>query len=300
MQRYKDQHIEEYKKKHISTKLVRWDSLDTNTRRKTLDKMVGIGWFGIDFPLYTAPPNKEFRELIRCLRDMRYEYFTLDLQIPPIEEMEIMVEEEQQDDLSQSLENIFLSEDLIFYDFISLYINTLTETKRNRFTRDLNNFFTQLGVNKVITKNSIIPRQSDEIQKRIIEPTFELLASDSYAQINQELEKGIKAHTKKEYDSFILCSINALKSTLEYLATGKISQKKQKFDKLIKDLTNKKGGITEHTSSLLKNINSYLEIERKNKTKAHTSSEEATEQEAIFVFNLVMSAIQFLILNESN
>ena len=32
MQRYKDQNIEEYKKKNTVTKLVRWDSVDKNTK----------------------------------------------------------------------------------------------------------------------------------------------------------------------------------------------------------------------------------------------------------------------------
>jgi hypothetical protein len=49
----------------------------------------------------------------------------------------------------------------------------------------------------------------------------------------------------------------------------------------------------------LKAVNSYISIERREKTKAHISKIKATDHEALFIFNLVMSIIQYLILSTS-
>lgn len=296
MKRYKDQNVEEYKKKNIATKLVSWDSLERTIRKEILDKMIEIGWFKCNFfsHFIKEAESEAFYKLVQCLYRMRKDYSTLRVTIPTID---CVIDHRYRGNVYYSLIEIFNSEDLIFYDFISLYVNTLLYSKRDSFISDLNNFFQQLGVNKIITEDLIMPRQSEEIQKHIVEPTFQLLQSDSFSKINHELAEGLQAHAKKDYASFILCSINALISTLEYLATGEITQKRNTFNVTVAKLK-KEGKITEKILSLLKAINSYVTIERKEKTKAHTSKEKATEQEALFVFNLVMSAIQFLILND--
>lgn len=297
MKRYKEQNFDEYTKKNVATHLTTWDSLEESTKTNILNKMIEIGWLKWDFfSSYIDKNEKEaFHKLVGCLYAMRKDYFKLSVEIPTIDRA---ISSPYRNAVYLALVEIFNSEDLIFYDFISLYIDTLHYSLKESFTNDLNNFFKQLGINKIIIGDKIMPRQSNEIQKRIIESTFELLKSDSFSKINQELEDGLKAHRKQDYGIFILCSINALISTLEYLATGKITQKRNTFNISVAILK-KKGKITERINSLLKSINSYAEIERENKTKAHTSDEKATEQEALFVFNLVMSTIQFLLLNNN-
>lgn len=294
MQRYKDQNIEEYKKKNTVTKLVRWDSVDKNTKIDIFYRLNTKGWF---HPLTNDHSlliqQSSFEKMVQCLHRIKMDYLSFKSTVPPIETSIYNTIE-----VKKALLGIFTEvEDLVFYDFVSLYINTLTNDEQEYFIKDLNNFFQQLGVNEVVTKDLIMPRQSEEIQKQVIEPTFKLLQSDSFSKINQELMEGLQAHLKRDYSLLVLCSINALVSTLEYLATGEITQKRNTFNISLAKLK-KDGKAEEKIVSLLKAINSYVEIERKEKTKAHTSEGKATEQEALFVFNLVMSAIQFLILNK--
>ncbi len=294
MKRYKDQNIKEYRKHNIAASLVCWDSIDTQTRADILGRLIAKGWFHPLTNSYSSYTQQDsFKRMVECMHKIKMDYLSFKDFVPPTEKSIY-----KKTEIGQALQGIFTSiEDFAFYDFISLYINTLTDEEQECFIKDLNNFFQQLGVNKIITKDFIMPRQSEEIQKRVIEPIFKLLQSDSFSKINNELAEGLQAYIKKDYSSFILCSINALVSTLEYLATGEITQKRNTFNKSLAELR-KDGKVTERIINLLKAINSYIEIERKEKTKAHTSEIKATEQEALFIFNLVMSVIQFLILND--
>ena len=295
MQRYKDQNIEEYKKNNIATKLVRWESIDKDTRTDIFQRLSAKGWFhpltNYDSQIYQ---RESFKKMVQCMHKIKMDYISFKGSVPPIGECLYKTKQVQ-----LVLFEIFINtEDYTFYDFISLYINTLSDNEQEHFIQDLNNLFQQLGVNEVVTKDLIMPRQSEEIQKQVIEPAFKLLQSDSFSKINQELAEGLQAHLKRDYALLILCSINALVSTLEYLATGEITQKRNTFNISLAKLK-KDGKVEEKIVSLLKAINSYATIERKEKTKVHTSEGKATEQEALFVFNLVMSTIQFLILNKN-
>lgn len=299
MKRYKDLHIEEYKEVNISSELISWDSLSMDTRKDIVQRLRENGWFSFStLDDHSSNTEKEMViNILICLHTMKSTYLSFKAPIPP--HYDNYFGSLYLNQVDEAIDTIFTElEDLPFYDFISLYVNTLDSVLQEFFIKNINNFFQQLGVNKTINSEHILPRQSIEIQKRIIEPTFELLKGDDFSKINKELQDGLDAHRKQSFGLFIQCSINALVSTLEYISKGEITKKQKPFKGMIEKLL-EEGTITKEIAKILKEINSYAEIERMEKTKAHTSDKQPTEQEALFIFNLTMSVIQFLILSKS-
>lgn len=298
LKRYKAQHAEEYNKSFINENFKKWSDFEVNERENLLMRLQEDGWLTWSFYLTRGDTEKnKYLFIVMALLTLKKNYINFPVQLPNIVDAKKLQLEKQ---VRLALHHIFTqAEDFIFYDFITIYENTaLAKDRQLYFVADLENYFQQLGVNMTFTSDEIIPRQSSEIQEKIIEPTLRLLQSDSYLQINNELSEGFDAYKRGNHGEFILCTINALVSTLEYISYGKITQEKNKFNNMIAKL-NSENIITKKIQNLLKAINSYAEIERREKTKAHISQLKATDQESLFIFNLSMTVIQFLILSKS-
>lgn len=297
MKRYNIQNQEEYNKKYIVKRFRSWDSLERNVRKQILHKLKEDGWLTWNFRGYISDEERsKYINIVKTLITLKKDYLNMPITIPNITGAK---KREGQSTVSASIDYLFLQADeFVFYDFITVYINTglSSTTQRNIFVSDLDKYFKQVGVNRTLTQDMILPRQAPAIQEKIILPTLELLNADDFKQINNELNEGFEFYKTNNYGDFILCCINALVSTLEYITTGKITKKKKKFKVMISKME-KKDIISEEMKNILKNINKYTEITRCEVTKAHLSENKATEQEALFILNLTMSIIQFLILN---
>lgn len=257
------------------------------------------GWLSWNFyPTIQDSESSKYFNIVKSIIILRRDYIDFPVALPSIVQAQRY---QMTENVRLALSQIFCYlPDFVFYDFITIYENiALDKLQQQDFIADLDNYFQQLGVNMTFANNQIIPRQSKEIQRKIIEPTIHILNSETYFQINQELSYGYGAYIKKDYDKFILCSINALISTLELLTYGEITKKTRTFDKMVQKLK-LSGSLSSEITDLLKSINTYIEIERRDKTKAHTSNKKPTSYDSIFIFNLVMSTIQFIIISQKN
>lgn len=299
LKRYKSQHIKEYTEAYLPTTFSQWEDLDEDQRGKVLRGLQERGWLTWSFYITISSEElQKYVDIARSLIVFKKDYYDFPVALPSV----INAQKRQcQIEVNIALSQIFChSTDIMFYDFITIYENlALSKAQQPLFIADLENYFQQLGVNMTFSSDQIIPRQSRIIQEKIVSPTLELLKSDEYLQINNEISEGFDSYLKTNYGDFLLCSINALVSTLEYISYGEITKKQRDFSPMVKKLK-EKGNFTEKISDLLRAINSYITIERRDKTKAHTSIDKATEQDSLFVFNLVMSVIQFLILSNKS
>lgn len=299
LKRYKDQHMTNYNQTFINEDLKEWSDFEIQARKNILRKLQEDGWLTWSFYSTISDVEKnKYVNIVRSLLLLRKDYLNFPIQLPNIVDAQKLQLENQ---VRLALDYIFTqAEDFIFYDFITIYENiALSNYEQSAFIKDIDRYFRQLGVNMTFSSDEIIPRQSPEIQEQIIEPTLKLLQSDSYSQINNELSDGFNAYKAGNFGEFILCTVNSLVSTLEYITYGEMTQKQRGFDKMIAKLNSEKI-LSNKIQNLLKSINAYIEIERREKTKAHISKIKATDKEALFIFNLVMSVIQFLILSKKD
>ena len=159
------------------------------------------------------------------------------------------------------------------------------------FSKDLNDLFDHFGIYVFLTRQGFAPRQDEKIIEDIYQPVLKILSSEEYKDTNQMLKKAFKNFRDKDFDKVIQNSINSIHAYLQIKLSKKIG--KGNFKALLKEARKEKiipyDGLV---INLYNDIESFLVIERRDKTAAHPSSGKPTSDDALFVLNLTMVVLQ--------
>jgi hypothetical protein len=169
----------------------------------------------------------------------------------------------------------------------------------DKFALCFNDIFGQFGINVMLTRSGLIPRQDEKITKEIYEPVLMFLSDLKWESVNRDLKDAFKDYqlkTDKAYSSCVTHTISALQAFLQLIVNGKTG--KGDISALIIEARKKKIiPDDKFTEQIFKNIESILMYERQATADAHPKKEYATEKNARLVLNLVMVFLQHCIQN---
>lgn len=173
--------------------------------------------------------------------------------------------------------------------------NRLAFEKLDAFSLVINDVFEQFGINIVLTRHALVPRQDKKVMEKVYEPVLSVLAdSFKWKECNKELVKAFTSFNKRTedgYEATIRHSYSAIQSFLQIIVKGKIG--KGKMIDLIKE-AKKRGLIPDDgfSEKFFKDAESYIVIERQKRGGAHPQKEYASEANALLVLNVCMIFIQ--------
>ena len=167
----------------------------------------------------------------------------------------------------------------------------------DRFAKDLNEVFTDFGVDVYLTRQGFIPRQDEKIIKEIYEPVLQFLSNPKWKEVNRILSDSFDEYSKntpRGYSNCITYTVSAIQAFLQILVYGKTS--KGSISDLI--ATGQKKDLIPNdffTKQIFKNMESIFAKERKDKGTAHPNKEYADEKIARTILNLAMVFLQHCI-----
>lgn len=164
----------------------------------------------------------------------------------------------------------------------------------DKFAEDLNEVFTDFGLNVYLSRNGFIPKQDDKITKKIFEPVLQSLKDTKWKEINRLLSDAFFEYTKNTPNGYSTCvthTVAAVEAFLQIIVKGKAGE--GDFAGLISE-GQRKGLVPEDffTREMFKIIVSVLMKERKETGDSHVKKSYATEKNAKMVLNLSMIFIQ--------
>lgn len=169
--------------------------------------------------------------------------------------------------------------------------------KFDQFSKDINEVFSDFGLNVYLTRGGLIPRQEDKIMSEIYEPVLKLLSDTKWKKVNEILSDSFNEYRKNTPDGYSNCVTNAVASVEAFLQVAlgyKIGS--EKLSVLVtKAMT--AGVISKDffAETIFKNIESVFAKERQETGTAHPKKEYATEKNARMILNLAMIFIQHCI-----
>ena len=167
----------------------------------------------------------------------------------------------------------------------------------DQFAIDFNDIFEQFGLNVLLTRGGLVPRQDDRITKDIYVPVLTYLADTKWSEVNRNLcDAFSKFHEKSPqgYSSCVTLTVTSLQAFLQILVYNKTG--KGEINKLVPEAI--ENGLIPNdifTSKILKDIESVLMTERQNSGDPHPKREYANERTSLLVMNLAMIFIQHCI-----
>lgn len=196
---------------------------------------------------------------------------------------------------------------LIFYDHFNDFETLDEKRKQHRiksayqnfdtFAEVFNDIFNSFGLNVVLTRSGLIPKQEVKITEEIYKPVIAVLSDPKWDAVNRDLKDAFvdyRLNTVQGFSASITHTVSALQAFLQLIVYDKTG--KGDLSDLIKDAT-KKGLIPNDPFSkkIFENILSILMQERQSKSDSHPKEEYATEKHARLMLNLTMVFIQHCI-----
>ena len=171
----------------------------------------------------------------------------------------------------------------------------------DKFSEDLNEVFTDFGINLCLTRQGFIPRQEEKIIKEIYEPVLSYLSHPKWKKISKLLSDGFdeyRRNTPQGHSNCITNTISAVQAFLQIVVNGEIG--KDNISKLITE-GQKRNLIPNDffTKRIFENIESIFARERQETSIAHPKKEYATEKNARMILNLAMIFFQHCIQGKS-
>ncbi|MBK8611875.1 MAG: hypothetical protein IPL84_18575 [Chitinophagaceae bacterium] len=167
------------------------------------------------------------------------------------------------------------------------------------FAQDLNEVFTDFGLDIYLTQNGFIPKQDEKIVTEIFEPVIKCLADTKWKEVNNILTDAFveyRKNTPKGYSSCVTHTVSAIQAFLQILVLGKTGT--GDISKLITQ-AQKEGLVPSDmfTKEIFKTIESVMMRERQETGDAHPKKDYASERNAKMVLNLAMVFIQHCLVN---
>lgn len=167
----------------------------------------------------------------------------------------------------------------------------------DKFSKNLNEVFTDFGINLYLTRQGFIPRQEEKIIKEIYEPVLKYLSHPQWKEVSKLLSDSFdeyRKNTPQGYSNCVTNTISAIQAFLQIIVNGKTG--KGEISKLIPE-GQKKNLISNDffTKKIFENIESIFARERHKTGIAHPKKEYATEKNAHTILNLAMIFFQHCI-----
>ncbi|PIT88824.1 MAG: hypothetical protein COU29_00390 [Candidatus Magasanikbacteria bacterium CG10_big_fil_rev_8_21_14_0_10_36_32] len=177
----------------------------------------------------------------------------------------------------------------------------LTEWKYQKFdafANRLNDVFEHFGINVVLTRCGLIPKQEQKIIQEVYKPVLKFLSNEKWKPVNRELRDAFDSFQQKNdtgYSSCVTHSVTAIEAFLQILINGKTG--KNTLGNLLVE-AQKQGSIPndKFSNQIFKNLESIFAQERKETGDAHPKNEYANEKNALMILNLTMVFLQHCIL----
>jgi hypothetical protein len=171
----------------------------------------------------------------------------------------------------------------------------------DKFSEDLNDVFTDFGINLYLTRQGFIPRQEEKIIKEIYEPVLSYLSHPKWEEVSKLLSDGFdeyRKNTPQAYSNCITNTISAVQAFLQIIVNGRTG--KDEISKLITE--GQKRNIIPNdffTKKIFENIESIFARERQETGIAHPKKEYATEKNTRTILNLAMIFFQHCLQREN-
>lgn len=169
----------------------------------------------------------------------------------------------------------------------------------DKFSEDLNEVFTDFGINLYLTHQGFTPHQEEKIMKEIYEPVLGYLSHPKWKEVDRLLSDSFEEYRKNTpqgYSNCVTNTISAIQAFLQIVVNGKTG--KGEISKLIPEAMGRKL-IPEDffTQRIFENMESIFARERQETGIAHPKKEYATEKNARLILNLTMVFLQHCIQN---
>lgn len=167
----------------------------------------------------------------------------------------------------------------------------------DKFRKDLNEVFTDFGINLYLTRQGFIPRQEEKIIEEIYEPVLKYLSHPKWKEVSKILSDAFNEYRKKTpqgYSNCVTHVISAIQAFLQIIVNGKTG--KGEISKLI-PMAQKKKLIPDDffTQKIFDNLESIFARQRQETSIAHPKKQYANEKNARLILNLAMVFLQHCI-----
>lgn len=167
----------------------------------------------------------------------------------------------------------------------------------DEFCADLNEVFTDFGINLYLTRLGFTPRQEEKIVREIYEPVLSYLSHPRWKEVSKLLSDSFneyRKNTPQGYSNCVTSAVSAIQAFLQIVVNGKTG--KGEISKLIPE-AQKKNLIPNDffTQKIFANIESIFARQRQETGIAHPKKEYASEKNARIILNLAMIFFQHCI-----
>lgn len=167
----------------------------------------------------------------------------------------------------------------------------------DKFRKDLNEVFTDFGINLYLTRQGFAPRQEEKIIKEIYEPVLNYLSHSKWTEVSKILSDAFdeyRKNTPQGYSNCVTNVISAIQAFLQIVVNGKTG--KGEISKLI-PIAQKKKLIPDDffTQKIFDNLESVFARQRQETGIAHPKKQYANEKNARLMLNLAMVFLQHCI-----
>ncbi len=165
------------------------------------------------------------------------------------------------------------------------------------FCKDLNEVFTDFGINLYLTRQGFMPRQEEKIVKEIYEPVLSYLSHPRWKEVSRLFSDSFneyRKNTPQRYSNCVTNTVSGIQAFLQIVVNEKTG--KGEISKLIPE-AQKKNLIPSDffTQRIFANIESILARQRQETGIAHPKKEYASEKNARIMLNLAMIFLQHCI-----
>ncbi|SJZ78010.1 hypothetical protein [Sediminibacterium ginsengisoli] len=168
----------------------------------------------------------------------------------------------------------------------------------DEISKDLNEVFTDFGLNVEVTRQGIIPKQDVKIQEEIVKPVLNALANPKWKAVSSILVDAFTEYRKGTPDSYSIAvthTVSAVQAFLQILVNGAVGS--GDISKLLVQAQKQKLIPSDlFTQEIFKRIESFLMSERQHTGVAHPKTAYASERNTRLVLNLAMVFFQHCIL----
>jgi len=167
----------------------------------------------------------------------------------------------------------------------------------DKFSKDLNEVFTDFGINLYLTRQGFMPRQEKKFVKEIYEPVLNCLSHPKWKEVSKILSDSFdeyRKNTPQGYSNCVTNTISAIQGFLQIIVHSKIGQ--GEISKLIPEAQKKKLIPDDYfTQKIFENMESIFARQRKETGTAHPKKQYANEKNARLTLNLAMIFFQHCI-----
>lgn len=167
----------------------------------------------------------------------------------------------------------------------------------DEFCADLNEVFTDFGIDLYLTRLGFTPRQEEKIVREIYEPVLSYLSHPRWKEVNGLFSDSFneyRKNTPQGYSNSVTVTVSAIQAFLQIVVNGETG--KGEISKLIPE-AQKKDLIPNDffTQKIFTNIESIFARQRQETGIAHPKKEYASEENARIILNLAMIFCQHCI-----